>query len=176
MCSLSIFIWPPLHYLRRILNSAVFRTIHGSGVEAPIIVSPGPNQMPSKQIKLVSVENQTSVNWILWQPLPATISHHLTPIWGEISQPVAFLSFYTLRCEQKKWVTFSEAFFQRKCLYFDWSFVEVCSYLTISSSIGLGDGLALSRHQAITWANVDQDLWHHMAIAKLTLTQKCFGI
>ena len=56
---------------------------------------------------------------------------------------------------------FSHAFSWMKHLYFDYNFTDVCSQGSNwqSSSIGLDNGLAPNRWQAIIWTNADPINW-----------------
>ena len=52
--------------------------------------------------------------------------------------------------------TFSNAFFEWKCMNFDWNFTEICSQGSNWQyySIGSDNGLSLTRRQAIIWTSV----------------------
>ena len=56
--------------------------------------------------------------------------------------------------------------FNWQYLYFGSNFTEIYSYKSswpwVSIGSGIGNDLALNRHQTITWTNVDQDAWHHV--------------
>ena len=56
-----------------------------------------------------------------------------------------------------------------KCLHFNQNFTVFFSYGScwLQASIGLGNGLAPNRKQAITWTNADQDSWCHMSSISL---------
>ena len=57
---------------------------------------------------------------------------------------------------------FSKAF-SWKLLYLLEDVLKSVPLSTLEVSTGSGNGLVPIRHQAITWTNVDQDYWHHMA-------------
>ena len=61
-------------------------------------------------------------------------------------------------------ITSPYTFFGNKFEYIHWNFIEVCSWWRKwqQFSIGPVNGLAANSHQAITWANVDHNIRHHM--------------
>ena len=56
---------------------------------------------------------------------------------------------------------FQMHFLERKILYFELNFTDVCSYVSNlqQSTIGLDNGLTPNRRQAIIWTNADPIHW-----------------
>ena len=74
----------------------------------------------------------------------------------------------------KKWLivcrwyfqmAFLQLFFFVFCFFVFWFLTEICCWGLNwhCVSTGLGNGLVLNRHQAISWTPDDQILWHHVA-------------
>ena len=76
-----------------------------------------------------------------------------------------FVNCDTLRLEQDGHhfadIILKLTFMNENFSYFVWYFTEVCVWWSHRQevNIGSGNGLVLIRQQAITWSNVDQDVW-----------------
>ena len=82
---------------------------------------------------------------------------------SDSAPPAPSAKVYTFEASTK-WLTFCKQHFQiqfleRKCLYFNSNFTEVCS----QGYNGSCNGLVPYRQQAITRTNVDKDFWCLMA-------------
>ena len=57
------------------------------------------------------------------------------------------------------------AYASKKMFHFYWNFIEIHSWGSIPHYVGIAqdNGSVPSRQQAITWGNVDQEVWYFMA-------------